>query len=363
PMMMGAAPAAEAAPAEAAPTDAADAGETADAISPRFEAALVRAIQAGNLPAAMAKLRPVAGPGSADRDLLDRLDALQVDLATVADGVAEQVVAQIIGAGLDARALPGPTRLTFPMATIQVASGRSSTGPITRVLADNGFRAIDLADGTSPAANAQLQGRVDYLAPDGTARVQIRWPWDERAGRLYRAVRKRADNGLGSDLGILLGTPKGLVGPLLATADIGHEDQIVDLGCGDGRVLIEAAQLLGCRGVGYELDPGLADIARGEVKRAGVSDLVEIITGDARSAEVSHADLVFAFLPAAAIGEILEPSLAAMRPGTVFLSHEQHRIPVTRAPDRQHLVMATGNEPSQRGITVANLWIAGPAAT
>lgn len=333
----------------------------AASVSERFESALARAVQAGNLPVAMAKLRPVAEPGSPDADLLDRLDALQVDLATVADEVADRVVALIVGAGVDARALPGPTRMTFPMATIEVSSGRSSTGSVTRALAEHGFRAIDVAESSSPAGDAQLQGRVDYLAPDGTARVQIRWPWVERSGRLYRAVRKRADNGLGSDLGILLGTPRGLVGPLLATADIGHQHRIVDLGCGDGRVLIEAAQLLGCHGVGYELDPGLADIARGEVKRAGVSDLVEIVTGDARSAEVGHADLVFAFLPAAAIGEILEPSLAAMRPGAIFLSHEQHRIPVARPPDRQHLVMATGGDPSQGGLTVANLWVAGPA--
>ncbi len=323
-----------------------------------LEAILARAIQAGNLPAAMAKLRPLVEPGTEDAALLDRLDALQVDLATVAEEVADLAVARITEAGFQATALPGPTRLTYPVATIEIDGGRASGPGVTRLLADAGFRALDATDPSSPATDAMLRGRLDYLAPEGTARIQVRWPWAERSGRIYHAVRRRIDAGPGSDLGILLGTPRGLVVPLLTTAGIGRGGRLVDLGCGDGRVLIEAATALGCRGLGYELDPELAEVARGEAKQAGVADLIEIVTGDARTADVSEADLVFAFLPAAAIAEVLEPSLARMRPGAVFLSHEQHRIPVDRVPDRQQLVIATGDDPSQRGITVANLWLA-----
>jgi len=327
-----------------------------------FEGILARAVQAGNLPAAMAKLRPLAHPGTEDAALLDRLDALQADLAAVAEEVADQAVATITEAGFQATALPGPTRLTYPVATIDIGSGRSSAAAITRLLADAGFRALDATDPSSPANDALLRGRLDYLAPEGTARIQVRWPWVERSGRLYHAIRRRIDPGPGADLGILLGTPRGLVEPLLSTAGIGRGARMVDLGCGDGRVLIEAARALGCRGLGYELDPELAEVARAEAKLAGVADLIDIVTGDARTADVSEADLVFAFLPAAAIDQVLEPSLARMRPGAVFLSHEQHRIPVDRVPDHQQLVIATGDDPSQRGITVANLWSADSTA-
>ena len=162
----------------------------------------------------------------------------------VAEAVAAHAVARNTDAGFEATALPGPTRLTYPVASIEIGSGRGSAATITRLLADAGFRALDATDPSSPANDALLRGRLDYLAPEGTARIQVRWRWVDRSGRLYHAVRRRIDPGPGSDLGILLGTPRGLVGPLLAAAGIGRGGRIVDLGCGDGRVLIEAARTL-----------------------------------------------------------------------------------------------------------------------
>lgn len=58
-------------------------------------------------------------------------------------------------------------------------------------------------------------------------------------------------------------------------------DTLADVGCGDGRVLIEAARSHGCKGVGIEIDAELAELARQQVAEAGMADRIEIITGDA----------------------------------------------------------------------------------
>lgn len=75
-------------------------------------------------------------------------------------------------------------------------------------------------------------------------------------------------------------TPMDVVKEIVAQCDLTPADIIGDLGCGDGRILIEAVRSSGCRGVGVEIDPDRAAEARQAVAAAGLSDKIEIITGD-----------------------------------------------------------------------------------
>lgn len=77
-------------------------------------------------------------------------------------------------------------------------------------------------------------------------------------------------------------TPDDIVAEMLGLMDLTSSDVLADLGCGDGRILIEAATRYGCRGVGVEIDSDRADDARREVADAGLSDQITIITGDVR---------------------------------------------------------------------------------
>ena len=77
-----------------------------------------------------------------------------------------------------------------------------------------------------------------------------------------------------------------LVPELLSFADLGAGEMLFDLGCGDARVLIDAATRLGAQGVGYEIDPLVCARARAAIASAGVGDRVTVHEADASSARI-----------------------------------------------------------------------------
>lgn len=74
------------------------------------------------------------------------------------------------------------------------------------------------------------------------------------------------------------------------------EHTFVDIGCGDGRVLIAAVQKWGCRGVGYERDPAQAALARACIEAAGLSDKIDVVEKDVTDLYLIKGDAAFAYL-------------------------------------------------------------------
>lgn len=74
------------------------------------------------------------------------------------------------------------------------------------------------------------------------------------------------------------------------------EHTFVDIGCGDGRVLIAAVRKWGCRGVGYEIDPEQAALARACIEAAGLSDKITVIEQDVTDLYTIEGDAGYAFL-------------------------------------------------------------------
>jgi hypothetical protein len=91
-------------------------------------------------------------------------------------------------------------------------------------------------------------------------------------------------------------TPHEIVDRMLTVAAVTNVDVVYDLGAGDGRVLIAAAKKRGARGVGFEVDPGLVKLARENVRREKLDDLVEIRQQDFMSADLSAATVVTLYL-------------------------------------------------------------------
>lgn len=92
------------------------------------------------------------------------------------------------------------------------------------------------------------------------------------------------------------GTPNIVVTGILKLAKPQPHEILYDLGCGDGRVVVAAAKKYGCKAIGIEIDPKIADIARVNVKKAGVEHLVTIVTADARSISLDNADIIVMYL-------------------------------------------------------------------
>lgn len=153
-------------------------------------------------------------------------------------------------------------------------------------------------------------------------------------------------------LGPFLSTPRSLIEPLLELADVGPDDGVLDVGCGDGRLVIAAARSSGCRSVGVELDPELADRARRHAREAGVADRVEIVCGDARDVDTTGITATFMFLPMDAVTDQIGSSLGRLPIGGRLVIHEQTPLSgsVTPRPDSSHAVIAPD------AVTVAHVW-------
>jgi ribosomal protein L11 methylase PrmA len=108
----------------------------------------------------------------------------------------------------------------------------------------------------------------------------------------------------------------------LTLAGVTENDVVYDLGSGDGRLPILAAQLHGARGVGVEIDPKLVAVSRLNAKEAGVSDRVTFIEGDLFAADISPATVVVLYLSSSVLRQ-LEPKLKTeLKPGTRIVSHQ-----------------------------------------
>ena len=119
---------------------------------------------------------------------------------------------------------------------------------------------------------------------------------------------------------------------MLQLASVGSDDVVYDLGSGDGRIPIIAAQKYGARGVGIELDPRLVELSWRIANEAEVANRVSFVVGDLFDADLSKATVVTAYL-SPSIMKVLEPKFRALKPGTRIVSHE-FSLPAW-APDRK----------------------------
>lgn len=109
---------------------------------------------------------------------------------------------------------------------------------------------------------------------------------------------------------------------MLQLASVTHGDVVYDLGSGDGRIVIIAAQKYGARGVGIEIDPALVRQARENARDAGVATLVTFVEGDLFKADLSPASVVTLYL-SGSVNQLLQPKLRTeLRPGTRVVSHQ-----------------------------------------
>ena len=119
-----------------------------------------------------------------------------------------------------------------------------------------------------------------------------------------------------------LPSPLRVVRAALELAEPRPGELLVDMGCGDGRVLVYAAREYGLRGRGYEIDPALTSLARERVEREGLEGVVEILEGDLLSAEVGDADLVYVYLTPRLVELVWEKLLRECKRGCRAVFHD-----------------------------------------
>jgi SAM-dependent methyltransferase len=128
-----------------------------------------------------------------------------------------------------------------------------------------------------------------------------------------------------------------LIDAMLKLAEVTADDVVYDLGSGDGRILIRAAQKYGARGVGIELDPQLVELSRQIAVDGEVADRVTFLEADFFNIDLSSATVVTLFL-SESINTRLEPKFKKeLKPGTRIVS--QRFGMRTWAPERTITVL------------------------
>ena len=119
-------------------------------------------------------------------------------------------------------------------------------------------------------------------------------------------------------------TPQNVVDKMLELAKIGPDDYVIDLGSGDGRMVITAATRYGARGFGVDLDRRLVELSNRNAAKAGVAKRVVFYERNLFETDVSAATVLSIYLLPDVNLAIRSRLLATLRPGTRIVSHDYH---------------------------------------
>ena len=180
---------------------------------------------------------------------------------------------------------------------------------------------------------AHLYGRQ---TPASGLMTQLQYELDLRQGlyaKSYCALRYSVDQlrrlaqhiggrAPSTHLGTYEPTPPIVARRLLQLAGVSSTDMVYDLGCGDGRIVILAAQEFGARGVGLDIEPAHITAAQTNAAAAGVEQMVQLRVEDVMRAKLDTATVVMIYLPESAYPRLLPKLRQQLRPGTRVVSHD-----------------------------------------
>ncbi|HAX79538.1 MAG TPA: SAM-dependent methyltransferase [Cyanobacteria bacterium UBA11372] len=140
-------------------------------------------------------------------------------------------------------------------------------------------------------------------------------------------------------------TPQVVVDKMLEMAKVGKNDVLYDLGSGDGRIVITAAEKFGTKGTGIEIDPKLVKQATTNAEKAKVSDRVQFLEQDLFQTDISSATVVTLYLLPELNLRLRPTLLRTLKPGTRIVSHDfdmgiwkPERVERVKGPRREHIV-------------------------
>ncbi len=148
-------------------------------------------------------------------------------------------------------------------------------------------------------------------------------------------------------------TPMEIVERMLRMAEVKKGDYLIDLGSGDGRIVIEAAKH-GARALGVDIDPNLVRQATENARNAGVADRTQFLVKDIFETDLSQASVVAFYLLPDFNAKLL-PRLLALKPGTRIVSHDGG---IGDWPPDERLEMRAPEKPvGVGGMSRVELWI------
>jgi SAM-dependent methyltransferase len=140
-------------------------------------------------------------------------------------------------------------------------------------------------------------------------------------------------------------THERIVAEMLKVANVGKNDVLYDLGCGDGRIPITAAKRFGTRGVGVDIDPQRVTEARENAVKEGVAERVKFFQQDLFETDIKDATVVTLYLLPDVNLRLRPKLLSDLKPGTRVVSHnydmgdwQPQKTLTIKLPDGEHTV-------------------------
>src|SRR5438874_3125786 len=156
------------------------------------------------------------------------------------------------------------------------------------------------------------------------------------------------------DAGPYVPSPQSVVADMLRYADVGASDFLIDLGSGDGRIVLTAAKVFGARGFGVEIKEDLVRKANEAAQKEGLAERVQFMKADLFKTDISQASVITMYLLPDTVNLLKDKFLSELRPGTRILSHD---YPLTGWIPEKYVQMDLEDKVHISGVTTTLIYL------
>ena len=156
------------------------------------------------------------------------------------------------------------------------------------------------------------------------------------------------------DAGPYVPSPESVVSDMLRYADVSASDFLIDLGSGDGRIVLTAAKVFGARGFGVEIKEDLVKRANEAAQKEGLADRVKFMKADLFKTDISQATVITMYLLPDTVNLLKDKFLTELRPGTRIVSHD---YPLTGWIPEKYVQMDLEDKVKISGVTTTLIYL------
>ena len=156
------------------------------------------------------------------------------------------------------------------------------------------------------------------------------------------------------DAGPYVPSPKSVVADMLRYAEVGPSDFLIDLGSGDGRIVLTAAKIFGARGFGVEIKEDLVRRSNEAAQKEGLADRVRFLKQDLFKTDMSQATVITMYLLPDTVNLLKDKFLSELKPGTRIVSHD---YPLTGWIPEKYVQMDLEDKVAISGVTTTLIYL------
>src|SRR5437868_7394520 len=156
------------------------------------------------------------------------------------------------------------------------------------------------------------------------------------------------------DAGPYVPSPESVVSDMLRYAEVNDKDFLIDLGSGDGRIVLTAAKVFGARGFGVEIKEDLVRKANEAAQKEGLAERVKFIKADLFKTDISQASIITMYLLPDTVNMLKDKLLTELKPGTRIVSHD---YPLTGWIPEKYVQMDLEEKVKISGVTTTLIYL------